>query len=315
MARRASKRVVYAALIGNLLVAATKFVAAALTGSSAMASEAVHSLVDTGNEVLLLHGLRRAAVPPDEQHPLGHGRELYFWSFVVTIVIFALGAGVSLYQGVRHVLAPAPMSNPVVNYVVLGLAGVFEASSWLVAVREFRAVKGRHGYIEAVQRSKDPTVFVVLFEDTAALIGIGIAAVGIAASEVLHRPVLDGAASIGIGLLLGAVSIFLARESKGLLIGEPADSSVVASICAIAREHPGVERADGLFTVHLAPEQIVAAITADFTDTLSAADVETAVSAIEDRVRAKHPDIILLLVKPQGSAVLARVRSGGSQSK
>jgi cation diffusion facilitator family transporter len=315
MARRASKRVVYAALIGNLLVAATKFVAAALTGSSAMASEAVHSLVDTGNEVLLLHGLRRAAVPPDEQHPLGHGRELYFWSFVVTIVIFALGAGVSLYQGVRHVLAPTPMSNPVVNYVVLGLAGVFEASSWLVAVREFRAEKGRRGYIEAVQRSKDPTVFVVLFEDTAALIGIAIAAVGIAASEVLHRPVLDGAASIGIGLLLGAVSIFLARESKGLLIGEPADSSVVASICAIAREHPGVERADGLFTVHLAPEQIVAAITADFTDTLSAADVETAVSAIEDRVRAKHPDIILLLVKPQGSAVLARVRSGGSQSK
>ena len=315
MANRASKRVVYAALIGNLLVAATKFAAAALTGSSAMASEAVHSLVDTGNEVLLLHGLRRAAVPPDEQHPLGHGRELYFWSFVVTIVIFALGAGVSLYQGVRHVLAPTPMSNPVVNYVVLGLAGAFEAGSWLVAVREFRAEKGRRGYIEAVQRSKDPTVFVVLFEDTAALIGIGIALVGIAASEVLHRPVLDGAASIGIGLLLGAVSIFLARESKGLLIGEPADSSVVASICAIAREHPGVERADGLFTVHLAPEQIVAAITADFTDTLSAADVETAVSAIEDRVRAKHPDIILLLVKPQGSAVLARVRSGGSQSK
>ena len=315
MARRASKRVVYAALIGNLLVAATKFVAAALTGSSAMASEAVHSLVDTGNEVLLLHGLRRAAVPPDEQHPLGHGRELYFWSFVVTIVIFALGAGVSLYQGVRHVLAPTPMSNPVVNYVVLGVAGVFEAGSWLIAVREFRPEKGRRGYLEAVQRSKDPTVFVVLFEDTAALIGIAIAAVGIAASEVLHRPVLDGAASIGIGLLLGAVSIFLARESKGLLIGEPADSSVVASICAIAREHPGVERADGLFTVHLAPEQIVAAITADFTDTLSAADVETAVSAIEDRVRAKHPDIILLLVKPQGSAVLARVRSGGSQSK
>jgi cation diffusion facilitator family transporter len=315
MASRASKRVVYAALIGNLLVAATKFVAAALTGSSAMASEAVHSLVDTGNEVLLLHGLRRAAVPPDEQHPLGHGRELYFWSFVVTIVIFALGAGVSLYQGVRHVLAPTPMSHPVVNYVVLGLAGVFEAGSWLVAVREFRAEKGRRGYIEAVQRSKDPTVFVVLFEDTAALIGIGIALVGIAASEVLHRPVLDGAASIGIGLLLGAVSIFLARESKGLLIGEPADSSVVASICAIAREHPGVERADGLFTVHLAPEQIVAAITADFTDTLSAADVETAVSAIEDRVRAKHPDIILLLVKPQGSAVLARVRSGSSQSQ
>jgi cation diffusion facilitator family transporter len=314
MANRASKRVVYAALVGNLLVAATKFVAAALTGSSAMASEAVHSLVDTGNEVLLLYGLRRAAAPPDEQHPLGHGRELYFWSFVVTIVIFALGAGVSLYQGVRHVLAPVPMSNSIVNYAVLGLAGVFEAGSWLIAIREFRAGKGRRGYIEAAQRSKDPTVFVVLFEDTAALTGIAIALVGIAASEVLGRPALDGAASIGIGLLLGTVSIFLARESKGLLIGESADSSVVRSICAIAREHPGVERTKGLFTVHLAPEQIVAAIAADFTDTLSAADVEIAVGAIEERVKAKHPEIILLLVKPQGTAALARPRNGGSGS-
>jgi cation diffusion facilitator family transporter len=314
MASRASKRVLYAALLGNLLVALTKFVAAGLTGSSAMASEAVHSLVDTGNEVLLLYGLRRAARPPDDLHPLGHGRELYFWSFIVTIVIFALGAGVSLYQGVRHIAAPVPISNPMVNYVVLGLALVFEAGSWSIAVKEFRSVKGPRGYLEAVRQSKDPTVFVVLFEDTAALIGVAIALAGIAASEALARPELDGAASVGIGLLLGAVAIFLARESKGLLIGEPADSKVVASICAIAREQPGVERVNGLFTVHLGPEQIVAAIAADFTDSLSAADVEAAVSAIEDRVRAVHPEIMLLLVKPQGGAALERVRarhSGG----
>ena len=309
-----SNKVIYAALGGNLAIALSKLGASLFTGSSAMLSEAVHSAVDTGNQGLLLLGVHRSRRPADERHPFGYGPEIYFWSFVVTIVIFALGAGVSLYQGVRHVLARVPMSNPIVNYVVLGVAAVFEAGSWLVAVREFRAVKGRRGYIEAVQRSKDPAVFVVLFEDTAALIGIAIALAGIAASEVLRLPVLDGVASIGIGVLLGAVSILLARESKGLLIGEPADSSVVASICAIAREHPGVERVNGLFTVHLAPKQIVAAIAVDFTDTLSAADVETTVSAIEERVRAKHPDVVLLLIKPQGSAVMARVRSGGSRS-
>src|SRR6267142_1641918 len=194
MASRASKRVVHAALLGNILVALTKFVAAGLTGSSAMASEAIHSLVDTGNEILLLYGLRRAAQPPDELHPLGHGRELYFWSFIVTLLIFAFGAGVSLYQGIRHIVAPVPMSHAIVNYVVLGLALVFEGASWGVAIKEFRAVKGKRGYLEAVRQSKDPTMFMVLFEDTAALIGVMIALAGIAASQALGRPELDGAA-------------------------------------------------------------------------------------------------------------------------
>ena len=309
MASRASKRVIYAALVGNLLVALTKFVAAGLTGSSAMASEAVHSLVDTGNEVLLIYGLRRAARPPDELHPLGHGRELYFWSFIVTILIFALGAGVSLYQGIRHIVASGPISNPIVNYVVLGLALVFESASWSVAIKEFRSAKGKRGYLEAVRQSKDPTMFMVLFEDTAALLGVAIALAGIAASQALNRPELDGAASIGIGLLLAIVAMFLARESKGLLIGEPASSEVVASICAIARAQPGVERANALFTVHLGPEQIVAAITADFVDTITAADVEAVVAAIEDRVSTVHPEIVLLLIKPQSGAALARART------
>jgi cation diffusion facilitator family transporter len=309
MATRASKRVVYAALFGNLLVALTKFVATGLTGSSAMASEAIHSLVDIGNEVLLLYGLRRAARPPDDLHPLGHGRELYFWSFIVTILIFALGAGVSLYQGIRHIIAPVPMSNPIVNYVVLGLALVFEGGSWGVAIQEFRSVKGKRGYFEAVRESKDPTMFMVLFEDTAALIGVTIALVGIAASQALGRPELDGAASVGIGLLLGTVAMFLARESKGLLIGEPAASEVFASICAIARAQPGVERSNGLFTVHLGPDQVVAAIATDFTDTLSAADVEAIVATIEDRVRTAHPEIVLLLIKPQSAAALERART------
>jgi cation diffusion facilitator family transporter len=184
MSSRAWKRVIYAALAGNLLVALTKFVAAGFTGSSAMASEAVHSFSDTGNEILLLRGLRRAARPPDELHPLGHGRELYFWSFIVTMLIFGLGAGVSLYQGIRHVAAPEPMTRVIVNHVVLGLALVFELGSWSVAIKEFRAAKGRHGYYETVRQSKDPTIFMVLFEDTAAVIGLVIAAVGIASSQV-----------------------------------------------------------------------------------------------------------------------------------
>jgi len=309
MASRASKRVIYAALVGNLLVASTKFVASGLTGSSAMASEAIHSLVDTGNEILLLYGLHRAAKPPDELHPLGHGRELYFWSFIVALLIFTIGAGVSLYQGVRHIIAPAPMSHPIVNYVVLGLALVFEGGSWGVAIKEFRAAKGKRGYLEAARQSKDPTMFMVLFEDTAALIGLMIALAGITASHVLGRPELDGAASIGIGLLLGMVALFLASESKGLLMGEPAASEVVASICAIAHAQPGVERSSGLFTVHLGPDQVVAAITADFRDTLSAADVEAVVAEIEDRVKAVHPEIVLLMVKPQSAAALERVRA------
>jgi cation diffusion facilitator family transporter len=299
MAAASSRKVIYAALIGNLLVAATKFVAAAVTGSSAMLSEAVHSLVDTGNELLLLYGLRRAARPPDAQHPLGHGRELYFWSFIVTLVIFGVGAGVSIYEGVRHMRSPLPVTNPIVNYVVLALALVFESGSWWVALRVFRAAKGERGYYEAVRQSKDPTMFMVLFEDTAALLGILIALAGIGASEAFDRPVLDGVASIGIGLLLAVVAAFLANEVKGLLIGEPAQSGVVASICAIARAQPGIEQARGLFTVHLGPDQIVAAINVDFADRLSARDVEAIVAAVEERVRKAHPEIVSLLIKPQ----------------
>jgi cation diffusion facilitator family transporter len=310
MARGSSKKVVYAALVGNLLVALTKFVAAGLTGSSAMLSEAIHSLVDTGNEVLLLYGMRRAAEPPDELHPLGHGRELYFWSFIVTLLIFGVGAGVSVYEGISHVLAPAPMSNVVVNYVVLALALVFEGLSFSVAIKEFRATKGKRGYFEAVRQSKDPAMFMVLFEDTAAMIGVLIALAGIGASETLGLPVLDGVASIGIGIVLAVVAMFLAREAKGLLIGEPAEMEVVKSICATARAHPGVERSNGLFTVHLGPDQIVAAISVDFVDTLSAADVERIVAAIEERVRLAHPEIVLLLIKPQSAAAFERSRVG-----
>jgi cation diffusion facilitator family transporter len=296
-----TRRVVYAALLGNVLVTATKFVAAVLTGSSAMLSEGVHSLIDTGNEVLLLYGLRRAAVPPDEDHPFGHGREVYFWSFVVAVLIFGVGAGVSFYEGVQHVLSPHPIERPVVNYVVIALALVFEGASWRVAYREFREGKGETGTIEAAVRSKDPTTFMVLFEDSAALVGLLLALAGTVTSEVLGLPVLDGVASILIGLLLGVVAAFLARESKGLLIGEPAQSEIVRDICAIAHSHPGVERSNGLFTVHVGPRQVVAGVSVDFRDDLTAADVERIVAEIEERVRQAHPEVVSLLVKPQSA--------------
>ena len=297
-----STKVIYAALAGNLLVAATKFVAAWITGSSAMLSEAVHSLVDTGNEVLLLHGLRRAARPADLAHPFGHGREIYFWSFVVALCIFALGAGVSIYEGILHVLDPEPITRPAVNYVVIALAFVFEGASWRVAHREFRGQKGERSFLEAARRSKDPTTFMVLFEDSAAVIGLLIALAGTVAAQVLDLPVLDGVASIGIGILLGLMAAFLARESKGLLIGEPAESEVTDSICAIVRLQPGIERANGLFSVHVGPRQVVAGISVDFRDDLSARQVEDIVADVEARVRRAHPEIVSLLVKPQSAA-------------
>jgi len=299
MATHESRRVVTAALAGNLLVTATKLAAALVTGSSAMMSEAVHTAADTGNELLLLHGLRRASRPPDADHPFGHGRELYFWSFVVALLVFALGAGVSIYEGVSHVRHPAVIDRPAVNYVVLGLALLFESGSWWVAFGEFRAAKGGLGYLEAVRKSKDPSTFIVLAEDTGAILGILVAFAGTAAAVALHRPVLDGAASIAIGMLLGAIALVLARETKGLLIGEPARSELVSSICGMAREHAGVERSNGLFTVHLGPRQVVAALSVAFEDSLTVAQLESIVSDLEAQVRRRHPEVVSVLVKPQ----------------
>src|SRR6266702_66991 len=299
MAAHESSRVVIAALVGNVLVATTKFAAALITGSSAMMSEAVHTAADTGNELLLLYGLRRAARPPDADHPFGHGRELYFWSFVVALLVFALGAGVSIYEGVSHVRHPVAITNPGVNYAVLVLALVFESGSWWVAFAEFRSAKGDLGYLEAVRRSKDPATFIVLAEDTGAIVGIFIAFVGNVAAHLLDRPVFDGAASVAIGVLLALIATVLARETKGLLIGEPARSELVSSICAIASAQPGVERSNGLFTVHIGPRQVVAALSVDFTDSLSALEVERIVAALEDRVRKAHPEVVSVLVKPQ----------------
>ena len=297
--KASSKRVIYAALIGNLLVAATKAIAAAWTGSSAMFSEAVHSVVDTGNEVLLLYGIRRAAHRPDPEHPLGYGRELYFWSFIVALLIFAIGAGVSIYEGIGHIRKPEPISDPLVNYLVLALALLFDGGSWLVSLRQFQTVKGPLGYYEAFRRSKDPPSFMVLFEDSAALLGILIAAVGTFLAVALNAPEIDGIASILIELVLAGIAILLARESKSLLIGERADRRLSNSILRIAGAESSVVRANGVLTVQLAPDQILAALSLDFADDLCAADIEEKVGEIEGKVRAAHPEVVTLFVKPQ----------------
>lgn len=294
-----STRVIYAALIGNLLIAITKFVAAGFTGSSAMLSEGVHSVVDTANEVLLLHGLRQAARPPDAGHPLGHGRELYFWSFIVSLLIFALGAGVSAYEGVLRVIDPRPIENVAVSVGVLLASMLFEFLSWRVAMREFRASQGRLGLWEAVRRSKDLTVFLVLFEDSAALAGLAIALVATLAAEVLALPVLDGVASLLIALVLAATAGFLARESKGLLIGEAAAPELLASIARLVQALPGVERVRPMLSVHLAPQQVVVALDVDFADALTAGALETSVLAIEAHIRQQHPEVAAIFVKPR----------------
>ncbi|CAN7215101.1 cation diffusion facilitator family transporter [Mesorhizobium sp. LjRoot246] len=303
-----SKKVIYAALAGNLAIALTKFAAAFFTGSSAMLSEGVHSLVDTGNGGLLLYGMRRAARPPDRTHPLGYGRELYFWSFIVALLVFAVGAGVSFYEGVIHIMAPEPVANAEVTYIVLALSFLFEGSSWLVALKEFRREKGKQGWLRAVQSSKDPSVYTVLFEDSAALLGLIVAFAGILASELLEMPELDGAASIGIGLILGATAAFLARESKGLLIGEPASPEVQRQVLAIAQHDPAVQRANGVLTVHMGPTEIVAGLSIEFEDHLTAPEIEACVERLEAKLKEEMPEITRLFVKPQTSGTWEKRR-------
>ncbi|QRP65711.1 cation diffusion facilitator family transporter [Rhodanobacter sp. FDAARGOS 1247] len=290
---------VLVALGGNLMIAIAKFVAAGITGSSAMLSEGVHSLVDTVNELLLLYGLRRAARPADRTHPFGYGRELYFWSFIVALLVLAMGAGVSFYEGVMHIRQPEPVARPLMNYLVLAVSFVFEGSSWWVALREFRARKGRLGYFEAFRLSKDPATFTVLLEDSAALLGLLVALAGLVSAQLLAQPVLDGVASIGIAAVLSLSALLLARETKGLLIGEPAHPVVGEAILAIAAGDAGVRCANGVLTVQMGPSQVVATLSAEFEDALTTPQIEACINRIEKQAKQAHPEIVSLFIKPQ----------------
>jgi len=294
-----SNFVIYAALAANLGIAVAKFVAAAISGSSSMLTEGFHSVVDSLNQVLLLYGQKRGRRPPDADHPFGYSRELYFWSFVVAILIFAVGAGVSIYEGWVHITEPEPLRDPTINYVVLAVAFAMEGASWLFAMREFAGSVRGTSWWQAVRASKDPAGFIVLFEDSAALAGLVIAAIGVWASHAWSDPRIDGVASIAIGLLLGVVAALLAREAKGLLIGEGADPAVAAQVRKIVDSHPEIMWVNHVRTLHTAPDRIFVAISADFRATLSMGEAEPLIEAIESELKAALPMLSSIYIRPE----------------
>lgn len=299
MAAGSSKKAVYAAIAGNSAIAVTKFIAGAATGSSAMIAEGVHSVVDTGNGMLILFGIRASQKPASELHPFGHGKELYFWTLIVAILIFAVGGGVSMYEGVRHLRHPTPISDPTWNYVVLGLAMIFEGFAWYVAYKQFGLERGKQPLLRAIRRSKDPTVFTVLFEDSAAMLGLIVAAIGITFAYYFDLPWMDGAASVLIGLILAGVAVFLAYESKGLLVGEGANPRTIESIRRIAGEDPAVARVVRSLTMHFGPQEVLLTLELQFRQALSSPEVTAAIERVDRAIRTAHPEIEHVFIEAQ----------------
>ncbi len=293
------KTIIYAALAGNAAIAVTKFVAAGYTGSSAMLSEAVHSVVDTGNQGLLLLGIARSKRRADREHPFGYGMEVYFWAFVVAILIFGVGSGISFYEGFSSLSDPHPVSDYLVNYVVLALAMVFEGVAWTMAYREFNRIRGKRSILAEVRRSKDPTVFTVLFEDSAAMLGLVVAFIGLLASQYLGLVWADAAASIGIGVILALTAAGLAYETKSLLTGEAAAPGTVEAIRLMALSEPAVRRVNELRSVHFGPEDILANLSLDFVDGTDLAEVEGTVFRLERRIKKRFPAIANVFVEVQ----------------
>jgi cation diffusion facilitator family transporter len=320
MAVSTSKNVIFAALAGNLAIAVTKLAAALLTGSSAMMSEAVHSAVDTGNQIILLIGLRRAARPATDSHPFGHGLQLYFYTFVVAVLIFGVGAVISILHGVGRIRTPGVIENPWINYGVLGLSVLFESASWLVAFKAFgRERKGRP-FFAVIRSSKDPTVFTVLFEDTAALAGLIVAMAGVVASHVFGLPVLDGVASVIIGVILAVTAAFLAFESQSLLTGEAADPETREGIAAMARAETGVDGLNECRTMHFGPNEILVVLSLDFRNDLGAGDVEDIVARLQHKIRVAYPQAGRIYAEARSSAgyaagLQAQVAGGGAGTR
>jgi cation diffusion facilitator family transporter len=291
MSAAKSKIAIYAAIAGNLAIAVTKFVAAAFTGSSAMLSEAIHSVVDTGNGLLILLGVRKSRKPPDADHPFGHGHELYFWTLIVGVLIFAVGGGMSTYEGIMHILHPARTENLGWSYTVLAIAGVFEATTWLFGWKAFSAERGRRGVLEAIHESKDPTSFTVLLEDSAALLGLLVAFLGIFLGSQLGLPYLDGVASVVIGLLLCGVAVLMVYESKGLLIGEGLDHQSLRSIHRLVEADEAVERVKHLHTMYLGPHEVLLTIELRFHNHITALEIRRAVRRLRETIKSQHPDV------------------------
>lgn len=303
-AHTTSTRTLIIALAANLGIAASKFVAAAITGSSAMLTEGVHSVVDSVNQLLLMWGRRQAKRPPDKLHPFGYGRELYFWSFVVAVLVFSLGAGVSVYEGIVHIAHPEPPVSPFIAYAVLVVAFLLEGWSTVEAFRDFKKAKGDLSWLQAIRRSKDPPAFIVLLENGAAMAGIIAAAIGLALSQLTHDPLYDGGASVVIGVILGFTAALLAHESKGLLIGEAADPVLVEHLRQLASDQAGVVGVGYVLTVHSSPDQITVMMNVDFRDDMPAGEVERIVRQVEEEARERWPAVRRLFVRPMQGAAL-----------
>ncbi|UCC14718.1 MAG: cation transporter [Gammaproteobacteria bacterium] len=299
MANASSLKVVIAALVGNSLIAITKFSAAAYTGSSAMFSEAVHSVVDTGNQALLLFGLKRADRRADDKHPFGYGKEVFFWAFVVAILLFAVGAGVSIYEGIHRISAPEPVTSPIINYIVLGLAMIFEGIAWWVAYKEFNKIRGTRSWFRAVIEVKDPSILTVLMEDSAAMLGLIVAFLGIFLSDTLGIPALDGVASIIIGCILAGAAAVLAFETKALLIGESADPKVVQGVREILGAEPTVSGTNEILTMHVGAHDILLNLSVDFRDGLSSQEIEAAITRMEKQIKKAHPKVTRVFIEAQ----------------
>ncbi|MDQ0571435.1 cation diffusion facilitator family transporter [Variovorax paradoxus] len=300
-----SKVAIYGAIAANVAIAATKFVVAGITGSSAMLSEGIHSAVDTFNGVLLLVGIRLSQRPATAEHPFGHGKELYFWSLIVAVLIFGLGGGVSFYEGIQHIRKPEPMRDPTWNYVVLALAALFEGTSFFIALRQFRAQSRGAPFWLALERSKDPTTYTVLAEDSAALIGLAVAALGIYLSHRFDLPALDGAASVVIGLLLAGVAVLLIAQARGLLIGEGIRPETARAIRSLAMEQPSVRDVGRVLSMYIGPNEVLAIVDVNFKEGTATGEAADAISAIEQRVRGRFPMIRRLFIEASEAPVEA----------
>jgi cation diffusion facilitator family transporter len=296
---RDPKRSVFAALTANTAIALTKFLAGAASGSASMLAEAVHSVADTGNQGLLLVGMHKAKRPPDATHPLGYGQERFFWSFLVAVSLFVIGAAFSIYRGVSELIQGHSAPEPVVPLIVLGLAACFEGYSWRTAWRQFNAARGDRSTIQALRHSKDPEILTVLTEDTAALGGIAVAAAGIWLAHVTGSGTFDSAGSIGIGMILAVFAFLLARESRHLLIGEAADPEVRRVILGVCEEHREVERVTSLITLQTAPEEVLVALDVEFTDGLPTDEIERVVDQIEEGIRAQISEARRIFIEPE----------------
>jgi cation diffusion facilitator family transporter len=297
-ASSSSKLSLYGGIAANVAIAISKFVAAYITGSSAMLSEGIHSLVDTGNGGLLLYGMNRSQRPADAQHPFGHGKELYFWALIVAVLIFAIGGGMSFYEGIKHIEHPEPLEDPMWNYIVLGVSIVFEGAALFLAIRALLENQASgSSFWNTLRTSRDPAVFASVLENAAAVAGLIIALLGVFFGHLLNNPSLDGAASIVIGLLLMGVAVLLVSRTKALLIGEGVNEAIIQQVQELARQTPGVTQVRPPLTMYLAPDDVMLALDVDFADELSASQIEAAVVGVQNTIRTAHPEFKRIFIE------------------